>query len=171
MRYALFSVLLATFAAPANADVIAASSSHYTLRHEAVSALAPDAIWTRLVRPEAWWSAAHTYSGDATNLSLDLAPGGLWKEEWAGGSVAHATVLYVKPGEQLRLDAPFGPLQSMAVSVVWTITVLPEGTGSTVIFNEVANGSDASNLDKIAGAVDGVKAEAMRSLVTPTKLR
>jgi hypothetical protein len=165
MKYALGSLLLATFAAPANADVMAASSGHYALHHEAVSPLAPDALWNRLVHPETWWSPAHSYSGDAANLSLDLRAGGLWKEEWDGGSVAHGTVLYVSPGEQLRLDAPFGPLQSMAVDVVWTITVLPEGTGTRVIFDEVANGSDASNLDKLAGAVDRVKAEALRSLV------
>jgi uncharacterized protein YndB with AHSA1/START domain len=108
----------------------------------------------------------HSYSGDAANLSLDPRAGGLWKEEWDGGSVAHGTVLYVKPGEQLRLAAPFGPLQSMAVDVVWTITITPEGTGSKVVFDEVANGSGASNLDKIAGAVDSVKGEAINRLVT-----
>jgi hypothetical protein len=165
VKYLLSSLLLATFAASANAEVIAASSDHYTLRHEAVSALAPAALWNRLVHPETWWSPAHSYSGDAANLSLDLSAGGLWQEEWDGGSVTHGTVIYVNPGEQLRLEAPFGPLQSMAVNVVWTITVLPDGTGSRVIFDEVANGSDASNLDKIAGAVDGVKAEAMQRLV------
>lgn len=165
MRYAHGLLLLVTFSASANADVIAASPGHYTLRHEAVSSLAPGALWNRLVHPETWWSPAHSYSGDAANLSLDPRAGGLWKEEWDGGSVAHGEVLYVNPGEQLRLEAPFGPLQSMAVDVVWTITILPEGTGSKVIFDEVANGSDASNLDKVAGAVDGVKAEAMRRLV------
>lgn len=165
MKYVTGLILLATVMPSANAEVVAASSSHYTLRNEAVSPLAPDALWNRLVHPATWWSPAHSYSGDAANLSLDLRAGGLWKEEWDGGSVAHGAVLSVNPGEQLRLEAPFGPLQSMAVNVVWTITVLPEGTGSKVIFDEVANGSDASNLDKIAGAVDGVKAEAMRSLV------
>ncbi len=165
MKYVHGLLLLAASAASTNADVIAALSGHYTLRHEAVSSLPPGALWDRLVHPETWWSPAHSYSGDAANLSLDPRAGGLWKEEWDGGSVAHGEVLYVNPGEQLRLEAPFGPLQSMAVDVVWTITILPEGSGSKVIFDEVANGSDASNLDKVAGAVDGVKAEAMRRLV------
>ncbi|MEE4145214.1 MAG: hypothetical protein V2I26_10485 [Halieaceae bacterium] len=165
MKYALVLLLLAINAAPANAEVIAASPDHYTLRHEAVSPLAPDALWNRLVHPESWWSPVHSYSGDAANLSLDLRAGGLWKEEWDGGSVAHGYVLYVNPGEQLRLEAPFGPLQSMAVNVVWTISVRAEGTGSKVIFDEVANGSEASRLDTIAGTVDGVKAEALRRLV------
>ena len=165
MKYVNGLLLLAAFTASANADVIVASADHYTLRHEAVSPLAPEAMWNRLVHPETWWSSVHSYSGDAANISLDLRAGGLWKEEWDGGSVAHGVVLYLKPTEQLRLEAPFGPLQSMAVNVVWTITILPEGTGSKVIFDEIANGSDASHLDQIAGAVDGVKSEAMRSLV------
>ena len=166
MKYASGLLLLAMFSASANADVIAASADHYTLRHEAVSPLPPDAMWNRLVHPETWWSPEHSYSGDAANLSLDLRVAGLWKEEWDGGSVAHGTVLYIHSGKQLRLAAPFGPLQSMAVNVVWTITIQPDGSGSKVIFDEVANGSDASNLDKMAGAVDGVKAEAIRRLVT-----
>jgi len=165
MKYVLGFLTLVTFSLPANTDVVAASSGHYILRHEAVSSLAPDALWNRLVHPASWWSPVHSYSGDAANLSLDPRAGGLWKEEWDGGSVAHGTVLYVKPGEQLRLAAPFGPLQSMAVNVVWTITITPEGTGSKVVFDEVANGSAASKLDKIAGAVDGVKGEAINRLV------
>jgi len=164
MKYVAGFLLLAIFSVPANTEVVAASSSHYALRHEAVSSLTADALWTRLVHPANWWSPAHSYSGDATNLSLDLRAGGLWKEEWDGGSVAHGIVLYVKPGEVLRLEAPFGPLQSMAVNVVWTITVTPEGTGSRVVFKEIANGSEASHLDQLAGAVDAVKEEAIRRL-------
>lgn len=157
---------LCAIAAPASAEVIAAAPDHYTLRQEGVSPLAPAELWNRLVQPETWWSPAHSWSGDAANLSLEPRAGGLWSEEWEGNSVIHGTVLLAIPGQQLRLDAPFGPLQSMGVSVVWTITIQPEGEGSRVIFDEVANGSDASGLDNIAGAVDGVKTEAMDRLVS-----
>lgn len=166
MKMRLGLIAIAALAGSAQAEVVAAAPDHYTLHEEGTSALGPAEMWDRLIHPESWWSPAHSYSGDAANLSLDARAGGLWKEEWDGGSVAHGKVLYVNPGEQLRLDAPFGPLQSMAVNVVWTITVLPEGTGSKVSFDEVANGSAASNLDKIAGPVDGVKSEALRRLIS-----
>lgn len=150
----------------AAAEVIAADASHYTLRHEAHSDLDPKALWARLIRPQDWWSSDHTYSGDAANLALTAKAGGLWQETWEGGSVEHGRVLAVQEGKQLRLDAPFGPLQGMGVTVIWTISIAADedSGGSRVVFDEIANGSAASGLDKIAPAVDGVKSEAIQRL-------
>lgn len=167
MKFALTAATIALISAPATAEIIAASPDHYTLRHEAASDLSTRAMWNRLVHPASWWHPDHTYSGKASGLSLDARAGGLWREDWTGGSVSHGQVLYVKDGEQLRLDAPFGPLQSMAVDVVWTITITEgEGGGSIVVFDEVANGSSASGLNEVASAVDFVKQEAITRLVT-----
>ena len=152
-----------------SADIVAADDAHYTLRHEARSDLAPDALWERLIRPQDWWSSDHTYSGDAANLALSAKAGGLWQENWDGGSVQHGRVLAIQEGKQLRLDAPFGPLQGMGVTVVWTISITAdeETGGSRVVFDEIANGTKASGLDQIAPAVDGVKSEAIRRLTAP----
>ena len=165
MKLVAAAMALATISAPALAEVVSSSSSHYRLKHEAVSELSPAALWDRLVSPANWWRPDHTYSGDSANLSLDLQAGGLWREEWDGGSVVHGSVLYVKPGEVLRLNAPFGPLQGMGVITVWTITIKADGGGSRVIFDEVSNGSPASGLNDIAAAVDYVKQEAIQHLV------
>lgn len=148
----------------AAAEVISASSDHFRLRHEAVSPLPPKQLWRRLVRPSSWWSSDHTYSGDARHLRFEARAGALWREDWPGGSVAHGRVLFVDPGKVLRLEAPFGPLQEMAVSSVWTITLTPEGTGARVRFDQIANGSATSGLDSIAGAVDGVMQAAITRL-------
>lgn len=165
MKRALTVAAMALLALPASAEIVAASSDHYTLRHEAASDLSTRALWNRLVHPAAWWHPEHTYSGKASGLSLDARAGGLWREDWTGGSVSHGQVLYVKDGEQLRMSAPFGPLQSMAVDVVWTITITEgEAGGSVVVFDEVANGSSASGLDDLASAVDFVKQEAISRL-------
>ncbi|WP_300396518.1 hypothetical protein [Henriciella sp.] len=166
LRPALAVAAATVLAAPAGAEIIAASADHYTLRHEATSTRSPGEMWQRLIDPAAWWSPDHTFSGDAANLSLDPQAGGLWREDWADGSVSHGTVLSVMEGKMLRLDAPFGPLQGMGVTVIWTITIEPDGEGgSTVIFDEVANGATASQLARIAPAVDGVKGEAIARLV------
>ncbi|MBI1339354.1 ATPase [bacterium] len=152
-------------ARPAAAEVVRAGDDHFTLRLEAASSLSPAALWDRLIVPARWWSSDHTYSGDARNLSLDAHAGGLWRESWAGGSVAHGRVLSVQPGKMLRLDAPFGPLQELAVTCIWTITIRPEGEGAVVRFDLVANGSAASGLASIAPAVDFVNSQALKSLV------
>ncbi len=146
------------------AEIIEATADRYVLKHQARSSLSPADLWARLIKPADWWHPDHTYSGDAGNLSLEPAAGGLWREDWTDGSVLHGQVLNAVPGKLLRLDAPFGPLQEMAVSTVWTITLKPDGDGSLVTFDEIANGTAASKLDALAPAVDFVKSEAIRLL-------
>lgn len=148
----------------AGADVIKSGADHFSLKQEAVSELPPEDLWKKLISPPLWWH--HSYSGNVQNMSLDLQINGLWKEEWAEGSVIHGRVLYIKDEEQLRLDAPFGPLQAMAVRDVWTITVAPHADGGSIVtFEEIAIGSSDSGLDKLAPIVDQVKTEALMRLV------
>lgn len=152
--------------ASAQAEVIEAAPDHYVLKQEASSDLAPADIWARLIDPASWWHPDHTYSGSSNNLSLDVQAGGLWREDWDGGSVTHGTVIFVNPGVQLRLDAPFGPLQPIGAKTIWTITVAPDGTGSKVTFDEISHGVPSTKLDELAPAVDFVKTEAIRRLTT-----
>ena len=149
----------------AHAEIVSSSADHYVLKHEARSTLPPDKLWARLIKPAEWWHPSHTYSGDSANLSLELEAGGIWREDWDGGSVLHGTVLLIKNGELLRLDAPFGPLQAMAVKTTWTISIKADGEGSLVTFDEISNGTEISKLDELAKAVDFVKGEAIARLV------
>jgi len=168
VRCAITCCILAKVSAVARAEVIQSAPDHYVLRHEARSVLPPDQLWTRLISPHRWWHPDHTYSGDAGNLYLDIEPSGTWSEEWDGNYVVHGRVLLAKKNEQLRLDAPFGPLQELAVQVVWTITLTPHEAGGTlVVFDERATGSEISGLDDLAPAVDFVKQEAISRLVDP----
>jgi len=155
---------LATFSV--QAEVVSSSADHYILNHTAVSPLSPDELWLRLVEPASWWHPDHTYSGDASNLSLQPSAGGHWREQWGNNSVLHGVVLNIDKGKLLRLDAPFGPLQELAVKVIWTITIEADGSGSKVMFDEVANGVSNSKLDELARAVDFVKQEAITRLTT-----
>ncbi len=150
---------------PAHAEIISSGSDHYVLEHKGTSALPVEDLWERLVDPASWWHPEHTYSGFSENLTLELEPGGLWHEDWEDGSVVHGILMKIEPGKTLTIDAPFGPLQDMAVSVIWTITLNETELGTQVTFTELANGSSVSALDEIAPAVDFVKAEAMSRLV------
>ncbi len=152
----------------ASADIISSSKTHFELRHEAASSLAPDALWERLIQPAIWWHPDHTYSGDANNLSLEAKVGGLWREDWDGGSVAHGTVMFIQPGKTLRMQAPFGPLQGLGAYAVWTITISANDEGSKVVFDEVASGPSSADLEELAMAVNYVKQEAILRLVAPT---
>lgn len=168
VRRSLGLVIGCLFAAgPAGAEVVSSSPTHFELRLEAASSLSAEALWDRLVDPAAWWHPSHTYSGDAANLSLDVRPGGLWKEEWDGGSVLHGRVLFIQPGSTLRLEAPFGPLQSIGAYTIWTITITATDEGSLVVFDEVSTGPPTADMAGLAPAVERVKAEAIGRLASP----
>jgi len=163
LKLPLFTtMMLAAFAG--HAEVVSSSSTHFVLRHEATTPLSPDAAWERLTDPASWWHPDHTYSGDSANLSLEVTAGGLWREDWDGGSVAHGRVLFVAKGRSIRLDAPFGPLQAVGAYTIWTITITPAESGAVVTFDEIATGPPTAKLDELAPAVDFVKGEAMRRL-------
>ena len=165
IRQTILTILaVAAFATSAHADIISTSDSHFILRHEGTTTLTPDAAWDRLVNPASWWHPDHTYSGDAGNLSLELTPGGLWREDWDGGAVAHGTIVFVDTGKTLRLEAPFGPLQGIGAFVIWTISLEAADGGTRIVFEESAIGPPAGDYAELAKAVDFVKGEAMRRL-------
>lgn len=162
------SSILISASLAAQAEVMAATPDHFTLKLEAQSELSPGEVWTRLIEPSDWWLPDHSFSGDSNNLFLDPQAGGLWREEWESGSVWHGTVLQAQPEKTLVLSAPFGPLQGLAVTSIWTITLSSTDSGGTLVtFDHVTNGTAASNLDALAPAVDFVKSEALKSLVQP----
>jgi hypothetical protein len=168
MKLSLTIIIIALFllcvSNSSSADVIASAPDHYTLKQEATSSLSPNQVWEKLIRPDTWWHPDHTCSGKPENLSLQAKAGGLWREDWAGSSVIHGSVLLAIQGKQLRLNAPFGPLQELGVNVVWTITISAHNGGSKIVFDEIANGTKASKLETIAPAVDFVKTEAIKRL-------
>ena len=162
---ALTAGVMIGVAAPAAAEIVSASDSHFVLRHEATDTRSPDELWARLVDPASWWHPDHTYSGDAANLSLDVRAGGLWLESWDGGSVAHGEVVLVEFGSVLRMNAPFGPLQGVGAYTIWTITIEADGDGSRVIFDETSAAPAGTKMNELADAVDFVKTEAINRLV------
>ena len=95
-----------------------------------------------------WWSADHTYSGDAKNLAIESRPGGrFWERFPDGGGVEHLRVVMVQPGKTLRMSGGIGPLQEFAVS------------GSlTVIFEE---GEDQKTKVRVKYVVGGYSHEGL----------
>ena len=167
MKLLISTVVLLGLFAPSmpRAEIVSSSPAHYVLRIEATSSLSAAKLWQRLIQPSTWWHPDHTYSGSSENLSLVAKAGGVWREDWEGGSVIHGTVILVKEGELLRMDAPFGPLQGLAAHTIWTINITSDGDGSKVVFDEVSNGPPTADLAELAQAVHYVKQEAINRLV------
>src|SRR5687767_3432302 len=80
-------------AANATAEVVDRSASGFTLRMTVAVAATPQRIYQDLLNIGSWWDKAHTYSGDARNMTLAAQPGGCFCETFAGGAVEHGHVV------------------------------------------------------------------------------
>ena len=77
-RHKAFVGALLCLAAAANAAVVETGASGFLSTHEVtVSATPADAYKALVTEVGRWWNPAHTYSGDAANLSIDARPGEL----------------------------------------------------------------------------------------------
>ncbi len=156
LSLALFGLALS--AGAASAEVTDRSENGFTLSYERVVAASPEAVLTAVGDPAAWWSDAHTYSGDAANITVDLRPGGCWCEALPGGGVKHGEAVMVWPEQRMvRFDAPFGPLQSIGADAVLTMSWADaEGGGRVLKWTFAVAGPGAGAM---ADPVDAVMAE------------
>ena len=159
MKRLLLAAALSLAAGAASAEVTNRSDTGFSLSYERAVAASDEAILAAIARPAAWWSDAHTYSGSASNISVDLRPGGCWCEALPGGGVKHAEAVLVWPEQRMvRFDAPFGPLQSIGADAVLTMTWADaaDGPARTLKWTFVVTGPGAWAM---ADVVDGVMSE------------
>ena len=125
----------------------------------------PATVYRELAQVSRWWDPAHTWSGSAANLSLQLQAGGCFCEKLSGGgSVQHGRVINVQPAVLLRLDAPLGPLQEMPVSGVLTFKLAPSAGGTLVTMTYRVSGAFTMDSAKLAPIVDSVLATQLERL-------
>ena len=163
-RCVLAGLAAAGIAGAALAEVKASQPDAFQILFiERVSA-PPPAVYAAIGQVERWWSAEHTYSGDAMNLSLVMHPGGCFCERWKDGAVEHGRTIMLMRDQVVRLAAALGPLQNKAVTGVLTFLLKAEEGGTTLTAGYRVNASGASALDKDAVAVDGVLAIQVQRL-------
>jgi uncharacterized protein YndB with AHSA1/START domain len=168
MRSLLRATIALTLALPvaaARAETSNVSANGFTSQFRDEIKATPDVAWRAIVQPARWWSSSHTYSGQASNLSLEAQAGGCWCERWGDGqSVQHGVVVLVMPNRLIRLLANFGPLQELPVQGVLTITIgVAEGKTTLRLTYRVGGPPDAG-LEKLAPLVDGVIGEQYKRL-------
>jgi len=124
-------VLLLIQTSPVVGSVSNVSANGFLVTLDVTVAAPRDRVYRALVGDVgAWWSSDHTFSGDSRNLSIDARPGGCFCERLPGGGGGeHQRVVFVRPGEMLRLSGALGPLQSSAVTGTMTWTLMPSNDG------------------------------------------
>lgn len=164
-RSVLGLLLLAALLPAARAETSAVSASGFTVTQVLVVDAEPDRVWAAFTQLPNWWNSAHSWSGQAANMSLDAQAGGCWCERWGNGqSAVHGLVLAVQPGSMLRLRAELGPLQQLPVVGVLTFGAAKRDGATRLRITYRVGGPADAELDKLAAAVDGVMAEQARRL-------
>lgn len=156
-------VLLAGAGSPAAAQVTA---NGFFVNQEANISATPPGVYAALIgQVGSWWNPEHTFSGDSRNLSIDARPGGCFCERLRdGGGVEHLRVIYVAPGEIVRMSGALGPLQGSGVTGTLTWKLSAASPGTAVGLSYSVGGFFQGGFEKIAPAVEAVLGEQLRRL-------
>lgn len=159
----------AAMTVPAHSAVTSSSQSGFAVENGVEVAADAASVYRMLGEPRRWWSSAHTYSGNAANLSLQPVAGGCFCEilpergEQAG-SVEHGRVIHALPARRLRISGALGPLQAEAVTGTLTFDIAPSAGGTRVTMTYVVSGYMRMGAAALAPAVDKVLAEQLEGL-------
>jgi uncharacterized protein YndB with AHSA1/START domain len=149
----------------AHSSVSDVANNGFTLEITTHIGATPEKVYSALIQPARWWSADHTFSGNAANLQLDAKAGGCWCETLPnGGSVLHLTVVYVDPNKALRLRGALGPFQGMGVdgALTWKLKAAGGGTDLSAVY--VLGGYNKDGFAELSQAADGVLSEQVGRL-------
>jgi uncharacterized protein YndB with AHSA1/START domain len=155
------------FAPPyAHADVVDSAANGFTVKFTVVVQSTPADVYKHLVHNVGdWWSSAHTYSGDAHNLSIDDKAGGCFCEKLAdGGGVQHMVVVNAQPGKKLVLRGSLGPFQTTGTEGSMSIALSTDADGTKLEVTFAVGGYMAGGMDKLAAPVNGVLTEQFTRL-------
>ncbi|WP_226633325.1 SRPBCC family protein [Novosphingobium profundi] len=183
-RFHRYTVVLATaligLCAPhlAQAKVAEANTRGFVVRHMVEIPSGVDKTWETVLDPAEWWDSAHTWSGDAANLSIDPRAGGCFCEllphdasprAAPKGSVEHMRVVYIERPRLLRMTGALGPLQSEAVNGTLTIQLKPrggEGQDTVLLLEYVVGGYMRQPVEAMAGSVDAMLGAQLERLTS-----
>src|SRR5437588_77759 len=137
-------------------EVVDSGASGFTVKTTLTIKAAPDAVYRQIIHVGDWWDSAHTFSGDAHNLSIEEKPMGCWCEKLPQGGVRHMEVVFLSPGKKLVMIGGLGPLQTMATTGSMTFQLSPAEGGTKLEVTYAVAGYLAAGLNNLAAPVDSV---------------
>jgi len=151
---------------PAAAEVVEATPGGFVTKTTLTIAVSRAKLYDALVHAVGrWWDPAHTYSGDAKNLSIDMRPGGCFCETLPNqGGVQHGVVVLVIPGKTLRIRGAIGPLQQDGLAGSLTFELADREGGTDVTMTYSVGGYRQGGVQALAPVVDSVLGGQLRRL-------
>jgi hypothetical protein len=161
-RIAMGVIAFSVIATACPAEVIEKDADHFVLRYSVGLETTPEDIYGAVGEIGQWWNPAHTYSGDAANLTLPLEVGACFCEALKDGKTfQHGRVTETDPELGVLLDAPLGPLKGKATKADWSIGWSPANAGWELVMTYVVRGPGVGAL---AEPVDGVMGDQFSRL-------
>jgi hypothetical protein len=159
----LCALLCAVPGVEVRAAVGTADANHLVLTYTLPVRVSPGRAYAAAVDIAHWWSADHTYSGNAANLHMDAKAGGCFCEKLAnGGGVQHMTVVFALPGNTLRMTGGLGPLQSSGATGSLTLRFIGAQSATRVEMTYAVGGYVQGGADKLAAPVNAVLTEQLQ---------
>jgi hypothetical protein len=164
MRFVFAAALVAALlAGGARAEVIDKSAAGFEVVEKAIIAAPQAKVYAAILTPSGWWSAGHSYSGDAKNFSIDLATG-CFCEKLPHGFVRHMTVVFADGASMIRMFGGLGPMQSSGAAghLAFVLKLAGDKTELTVTYD--VGGYAKGGLANFAAPVDQVLGEQVARL-------
>ena len=169
----MFGIVMALAMSPALAEVKDSAVGGFTVENSVVVPVDAATAWEALVDDvDRWWPRDHTW-WPGSRLSIDARAGGCFCERAGRRQAAHLRVVFVDPGETLRLVGGLGPLQGMGIDGTLEFRLAPaETSGTRITLWYRAGGYTPDDLSKFAPVVDRVQAQqlgGLARLLTPAR--
>ena len=163
--YKIITVAGLLAAAPAQAEVVSAGSNGFEVRHSVNLVIPRERAYAAYGQVQNWWDKEHTYSGNASRLSMRLMAGGCFCERLdGGGGIEHMRVTFVQPNERVVLTGSLGPLLYEATVGVMDVKFEKIAGGTRITSSYRAAGFARGNAGEMAPLVDGVLEQQMKRL-------
>ena len=157
MKILPLTLALAVLAGAARAEVTDRSSAGFEVLEKATIAAPAARVYAAVLRPQLWWSAEHSWSGDAKNFSIDPATGCFCEALPGGGVARHMRVVYADGKGAVVMEGALGPLASTGATGHLAIRIQETGGLSRVnLVYDVGGYAKGGLAEAWAAPVDGV---------------
>lgn len=156
MSHANYAALALLLSSGAHAAVAEQFAGGFELRYETTVARRAEQIYLGFIRIGRWWDLDHTYTKKAEGLTVKLGPGGCFCEHGKHFYVRHLELVFAQKYRRLVFTGGLGPLQSMAVNGVLSVTITPGPEASTLQWTYRISGGDPAKISALAKPVDSV---------------
>jgi len=164
-QFALALVIFALASGIARPDVVDSASNGFTIKVTLQIQAAPKDVYRQLIHAGDWWNSAHTYSGDAHNLTIEEKPMGCFCEKLPNdGAVRHMEVVSLFPGKGIGMTGALGPLQNIgaAGNMRMQLSASEGGTKLEVVY--AVTGYLPAGMNTFAAPVNSVLTEQFTRL-------